>query len=701
MASLFEVIASGPDPSHLRAAAEEALAEVDRLENQLSLFLPTSDLSAINASAAAGDVRVEPRLHALLSRARDLWRLTDGAFDIAMAPLVRAWGFFDGARADTRSAKRVSGMWHVALGDGTIRFAKAGVALDLGGIGKGYALDRAAAILRERGVVDALLHGGASTIVAIGTWPVGLADPRDPERRVGRVELRDQALSASSGLGKFFVERGRERGHILDPRTGVPARGTDAAWAITRSAADADALSTAFAVMGAEATRGFCSREPWIEAIVLPTRGRVMTTGRAVESEPRRTFGRRDFLKGAAAAAAFAVGSEAAAQDPPPAPKQKTLRLAVAGTGEQGRLLLSQLVRMSDVKVVALCDVYKPNLAKGLEIAGRIETYEDAKQLLGEEELDAIVIATPPYAHAALAVPALEAGLHVFVESPLAHATDDARAIVRAAAKSKKLVQVGHHRRFGRLYPHALKHIKASAAGNLRLIRAQWHRKTSWRLAVTDKKFAGPLNWRIYRKYSNGLLDEFASHAVDLANWYLGAPPVAVAGFGSIQDWKDGRDLPDTVNVTFEYPGGVLLSFSASLGSSYLDEHELVMGTNASILLTGQQKGLLFKEPDAVEFGWEHFAKKEMLGAARGILLDAEATKYKTHEDAEKIGADAGKADYHAELAAFLDCVRKGTPPACDAAAGLKAATPCIAAMEAIRERKVVTLGPDAYEVKE
>ncbi len=682
MGTLFEVFATGADETALRAAAEEALAEIDRLEDQMSLYLPTSEICAINA--AGGAERVEPRLYALFVRARELHAMTGGTFDIACAPLVRAWSFLDGVRGNVRAARRVSGMRHVRLQDGSVRFARRGVALDLGGIGKGYALDRAAAILRQRGVTDALLHGGASTILAIGTWPVGLADPRDPERRLGQIELRDRALSASSGLGKFFVERGREIGHILDPRTGSPARGTDAAWAVADSAADADALSTAFYVMGAKAAQDFCRAHPEFESVVLA--GKL--TGRPVAPAPPRatTFSRRTFLQGTAAAAAFVAGT-AAAQDPPPA-REKAVKLAVIGTGEHGRLLLSQLVRMPAVKVAAICDIAKAAREKTIEITGKnCETYETVKQLLDEEEIDAVVVATPPAAHAEATVAALGAGLAVFCEAPLAHTAEDCRKIADAAKKAKKALVVGHHRRFGKLYPHALKHIKSNAAGNLRLFRAQWHRKMSWRRPGEKAP-----NWRLYKDLSCGLIGEFGVHVVDMANWYLDAAPKSALGLGSLIDWKDGRTCPDTVNVVFEYPGGQQLAFSASLGSSYAEEFDLIMGSNASILLTNQRKGLLFKEPDAVEFGWEHFAKKEMLGSARGILLDAEATKYKTHDQAEEIGPDAGKADFHAEMLAFLACVRTGGPSPCGAEEGLRAAIPCIAAMEAIEKRTLVEI---------
>lgn len=263
MATRFEVLLHGADSVRLRAAGEEALGEIERLDAQLSLYRSGSELTAINAHAAEGSVKVEPRLFRLLLRCADLTRRSGGAFDVTIAPLMRAWGFAGGSGHPAKpsvvqTACEVVGFSRVRLdeSDFTIRFDRPGVEIDLGAVGKGYALDCAAEILRENGITSALLHGGTSSIVAIGAppdqpaWRVALRHPAGEPVRAESVDLRDGTLSVSAVHGKSFVDGGREFGHVLDPRTGRPAQSALAAAVVAPSAAVGDALSTALLVLG-------------------------------------------------------------------------------------------------------------------------------------------------------------------------------------------------------------------------------------------------------------------------------------------------------------------------------------------------------------------------------------------------------------------------------------------------------------------
>ena len=258
MATRFEFALHGDDPVRLRAAAEEAFDEVERWEDLLSLYRPHTDIARVNAGAAAGPVRVAPEVMGLLRRAFALTAATGGAFDITAAPLVRAWGFVGGTGSRPEppvlaEALACVGLRHVELDAvaGTVRFTRPGVMLDLGSLGKGWALGRAAELLREAGITGALLHGGTSTVVAIGAppdaemWKVALPDGR-------QVQLRDEALSVSAAWGKSFSDGGRTYGHVLDPRCGIPVTGGRMAAVALPSAADSDALSTALLVRGEE-----------------------------------------------------------------------------------------------------------------------------------------------------------------------------------------------------------------------------------------------------------------------------------------------------------------------------------------------------------------------------------------------------------------------------------------------------------------
>lgn len=263
MACRFELVLEGEDEPWLRAAGEEALGEIARLEDRLSRFRPASDVSRVNARAAREAVPVEPTLFRLLQRSMDLYRATDGAFDLTVAPLMQAWGFYrEGGRlpepAVLEDARARTGMDLLELDETrrTVRFKREGVQVDLGAIGKGYAVDEAVALLREAGVERAFLHGGTSTIYGLGRpfeadgWKVAVVDPADPDDVVSVVTLVDEALSVSAVWGKAFEVDGETYGHVLDPRAGRPVRGAVLAAAAGSSAADADAFSTALLVLG-------------------------------------------------------------------------------------------------------------------------------------------------------------------------------------------------------------------------------------------------------------------------------------------------------------------------------------------------------------------------------------------------------------------------------------------------------------------
>ncbi|MBI2924525.1 MAG: FAD:protein FMN transferase [Pedosphaera parvula] len=288
MATRFELVLLGDDPVSLRAAGEEALDEIERLEAQLSLYRPTSEIAHLNAQAAVRPVRVEPGLFRLLQRAKRLSDETDGAFDITVGPLVRCWGFMGGTGqlpdADALAhARAVVGMDLVELdeADFTVRFAKPGMMLDLGALGKGYALERAAALLREAGVRNALLHGGTSTVCALGkpaevdVWKVAVELPPQEgslDQRplpVAVVPLVNESLSVSAVWGKAFVADGRTYGHVIDPRLGEPVQRAVLAAVALPSATETDALSTALLTSGPEGLERITALRDGMRALVI------------------------------------------------------------------------------------------------------------------------------------------------------------------------------------------------------------------------------------------------------------------------------------------------------------------------------------------------------------------------------------------------------------------------------------------------
>ena len=296
MATRFELVLHGEKPEVLRAAGEEALDEIERLEAQLSLFRPSSEIAHLNARAAWTPVRVTPGLFALLQHAKQLQAESMGAFDITVAPLVRCWGFMGGTGSVPRPeevevARARVGMHLVKLepADFTVRFAREGVMLDLGAIGKGYAIERAAELLRADGITSALLHGGTSTVYALGSQPDGqmwqvavehpLAATRSdltagqteptPHAPLAKVPLQDEAMSVSAVWGKSFEADGQVFGHVLDPRSGRPVRAAVLAVVVLPSATETDALSTALLTLGLQGHDHIAGLRPGMRTLVV------------------------------------------------------------------------------------------------------------------------------------------------------------------------------------------------------------------------------------------------------------------------------------------------------------------------------------------------------------------------------------------------------------------------------------------------
>jgi thiamine biosynthesis lipoprotein len=301
MACKFEVTLPSELEQHLDAA-HAALDSIDRLEAQLSIFRESSELSHINRLAQVEPVPAEPQLLALLERCAALSGATGGAFDITSTPLSKVWGFLrrEGrvpTEAELAEARAHVGMEHVELDGpaGTVRFRRPGLALNLGSVGKGYALDRVAAELMQAGVPTALLTGGSSSVLALGRGPegtgflVGLRDPHDHSRRFGTVRLAKSALGVSGAGEQHFAHDGRVYGHIIDPRTGWPVEGRVFVAVVAPTAELADALATAFFVGGRTLAERYVKQYPEVSVLMIDS----PPANQNVDENPPTIIGRR------------------------------------------------------------------------------------------------------------------------------------------------------------------------------------------------------------------------------------------------------------------------------------------------------------------------------------------------------------------------------------------------------------------------
>ncbi len=266
MAAIFEVIIVHEDAHYAQQVAHAAFDELDRLESELSRFIENSDICRINNLPANRPLRLGLPTFECLQIANHIYAETNGAFNVTIGSLLACWRNKNGtpltpSQDQLDLARKRTGMHLLKLDEAehTIQLLASPIQIDLGGIGKGYAVDKMAELLREWGINTALINGGHSSILALdapsGTkgWPLILSNPADRKQTLARLHFQHKSLSASG------LKKGR---HIIDPRTAQPVKEKKAAWASALDAATSDALSTAFMVMSPGEIKKFCSCHP-------------------------------------------------------------------------------------------------------------------------------------------------------------------------------------------------------------------------------------------------------------------------------------------------------------------------------------------------------------------------------------------------------------------------------------------------------
>ena len=315
MGTIFEISAYGKEEDTRRTAAaiEEAFAEIRQADQMMSDYRADSDLTRLNQNGGTGFVPVPAELYDLLQESVKYSRLTGGAFDVTSGPLVTAWHRATGQKrllSDTELRRLLSlvGDSRLLFDDEqqAVRFDRPGVRVDLGAIAKGWAVDRAAAVLRRRGIERALISAGTSTLYAIGSppsqqaWEIGIRHPlsedvneaanQDEGKILATVALRDEALSTSASYEKYIEIQGKKYSHLLDPRSGIPAEGMLSATVIAPTAAESDALSTGVFILGTEQA---ASASPAAEVVRNCCRSRH--TGPGDNRAPDRRWTRKRF----------------------------------------------------------------------------------------------------------------------------------------------------------------------------------------------------------------------------------------------------------------------------------------------------------------------------------------------------------------------------------------------------------------------
>jgi predicted dehydrogenase len=247
----------------------------------------------------------------------------------------------------------------------------------------------------------------------------------------------------------------------------------------------------------------------------------------------------------------------------------EVINIGVIGTGNRGKGLIKLIKNISNMDVIAICDIIPFRINEALKLFDKKpKSYINYLSLLENNDLDAVIISTPLSSHSKISIDSVQAGKHVYCEKLMAKGFNGTVNLVKAVKDSKITFQTGHQYHSSRLYTNVVDLIKGGKIGKVIAFDSQWNRNKSWRRSVEDPNLERQINWRLYREYSFGLLAELSAHQIDFVNWVLDDNPIKVAGFGGIDFYKDGREVYDNIKVIYEYKGGVKASYTCLSNNS-------------------------------------------------------------------------------------------------------------------------------------
>ena len=440
-------------------------------------------------------------------------------------------------------------------------------------------------------------------------------------------------------------------------------------------------------------------------------------------------WSRRDFMKttAAAAGAGMVMGLPVFGQDAPAPASADELAVAIIGPGSQGRNLLLQCLKIPDIRFVALADIWEYHQRYARNILKKydqlVNVYDDYQVMLEKEpQIDAVIIATPDWVHSEQTVACLQAGKHVYCEKEMSNTVEGARAMVRAARDTGKLLQIGHQRRSEPRYWHAIKLIeKDKVLGRITSCYGQWNklepleRSTPKKTAMTPELLAkhgyGSMdqlrNWRWYRKFSGGAMADLGSHQIDVFNWVLKARPRSVMASGGLDFYTDkGWEWYDHVMAIYEYAteAGPVRGFYQVLSTtSHGGFYETFMGKDGSMEISEDpRKGQLFREVTAKRREWEDESEivqsmgRDAIELKIGETLAPDGTK---DPEGQRLLAESKKPGHQLHLENFFNAIRTGSPLSCPSEVGFETAVSVLKANEAVEAERRIEFTDEDFAV--
>ena len=401
------------------------------------------------------------------------------------------------------------------------------------------------------------------------------------------------------------------------------------------------------------------------------------------------------------------------------------LRIALIGIGAQGRVLMDDILKIPNVRFVAVCDIWDYNLTYGqryLKKAGfPVNAYKDYEDLLSKEKIDAAIVATPDFWHAPITNTCLKAGIHVYCEKMMSNTIEGARSMVQTMRQTGKLLQIGHQRRSNPRYLVALNDLikKANIPGRITTVNGQWNRAVSDDLGW-PQRYVIPVdtlkhygfddmhmfrNWRWFKKCGGGPLSDLGAHQIDIFNWFLGTPPTTVMASGG-NDYYKNHEWFDNAMVLFQYdrPEGVTRAFyqvqtTTSAGGGYFEQF---MGTEGTIKMSEDPKyTAIYREARGPD--WEKWINLHYLAEGAADTSSDNSADSDTKVDARETAVLASyqlpvvlnKPPHQPHLENFFNSIHGKTTLNCPADEAFRSEIAIFKASEAVLAKSLITLTPE------
>lgn len=426
--------------------------------------------------------------------------------------------------------------------------------------------------------------------------------------------------------------------------------------------------------------------------------------------------GRRNFLKelgamaGGAALLGMAPWLKSCAADAGRADRsEEKARVALIGCGSRGQYHLTMLQRIACAEVVALCDDYAPHLEAAAAFFPKARHYADYRKLLEDKEVDGVIIATPLGLHARMTLDALAAGKHVFCEKAMALTMEECREVYQAHLHSDKALYYCMQRMFDEKYIRGIRMIREGRIGEVVGMRCHWFRNADWRREVPSPELERRINWRLYKEYSAGLMTELACHQLEVCNWALDRMPTEIMGMGDIVYWKDGREVYDSVNVTYRYANGCKITYESLISNKYNGMEDQILGKEGTMDLT---RGVFYLEEDHLVSGMRQLMEQLRDGVFAAVPAAGPSWRpelrsaYVPHPVIEgAVSVNAGQSMVAADddgsdlvLEAFCRSCITGEKPENIVEEAYCATLLCLLGNQAMEEQRLVRF-PEAYKI--